>query len=165
MPGSVFSIVLSPSEPTAHGLEQIQFFISTNTGQPPLPLAKIVSGGELSRVSLCIHVITASSYNTPIVVFDEVDIGVSGATAEEIGRLLKKLSLSSQIICITHLPQIAALGQQHWHVRKYTDHKTSYSQIELLNHEQRIEALAQMTSGSTISTAAKEHARLLLEQA
>ncbi|MFW1678711.1 DNA repair protein RecN, partial [Pontibacter sp. JAM-7] len=119
MPAAQLTVALHTlQQPAATGLEEIELMISTNAGQPAKPLAKIASGGELSRISLAIQVITAQTSSTPTLIFDEVDVGIGGAIAEVVGRLLRQLGEQAQILCVTHQPQVAAQGHQHLYVSK-----------------------------------------------
>src|SRR5690606_21022661 len=118
------SLIPLTEKPGLHGLEEVEFLISTNPGQPPRPLGKVASGGELSRISLAIQVITAQTSATPTLVFDEVDVGIGGATADVVGNLLRQLGDKGQVICVTHLAQVASKGHQHLQVSK-TASKTS----------------------------------------
>jgi DNA repair protein RecN (Recombination protein N) len=147
------------------GIDDIEYLVSTNPGLDLQPLRKIASGGELSRISLAIQVIMAKRMTTPTLIFDEVDAGISGKTAETVGKLLKKLANEVQVLCVTHLPQIAALGNQHYQVTKnQTDFSTS-TDIKPLNEAERIEELARMVGGSAITPHALLHAKALLETA
>ena len=110
-----------PATPTALGMDHVEFMVSTNPGQPLMPLGKVASGGELSRISLAIQVITAQRIATPTLIFDEVDVGISGPTAAVVGKLLRQLGTSTQVLVVTHLPQVAGQGHQHYHVSKQTD--------------------------------------------
>lgn len=165
MHGGVFKIDLIPHQTPIHfyGLEQVHFLIATNPGQTPHELSQIVSGGELSRLSLIMQVLSAAQKNTPTLIFDEVDVGVGGKTADLIGRLLRKLSAQTQVLCVTHLPQVAACGHHHFHAQKITDGKTTSTRITLLNANDRLAELARMLSGSTITAKSLEHANELLE--
>jgi DNA repair protein RecN (Recombination protein N) len=148
---------------SAYGLDQIEFLVSTNPGHPLQPLRKIASGGELSRISLAIQVITAQKMTTPTLVFDEVDAGISGKTAETVGKLLKKLSKEAQVLCVTHLPQIAALGHQHYKVEKNQTQENTTTQIYALENTERILEIARMLGGANISQQAVTYAKEMLE--
>jgi len=165
MLGGTFSVILKelgPKEYTAHGLEQVDFFVSTNPGQPLLPLNKVVSGGELSRISLAIQVITAASRAASTLIFDEVDVGVGGKTAEVVGQLLKQLGAARQILCITHLPQVAAQGKQHLQVVKNIDVTPVLVNLHYLNQKQRTEEIARMLGGINITATTLAHAQEML---
>lgn len=163
MTGGRFEVALHPatsSESTPGGLEDIEFLVSANAGQPPRPLAKVASGGELSRLSLAVQVTLASRTESggTCMVFDEVDSGVGGAVAEIVGRELAALGRAAQVLCVTHLPQVAALGSRHLRVSKLTDGKTTRTQITPLQGAARIEEVARMLGGVTITATAREHA-------
>ncbi len=166
MEGGQFDVRLNRPEdaqPAASGLEQVEFVVSANPGQPPRPLAKVASGGELSRISLAIQVITAENSRIPTLIFDEVDVGIGGRVAEIIGHLLRNLTQHRQVICVTHLPQVAALGHHHLQVSKVSDTDTTISQIRELEEEQRVEELARMLGGIEITEQTLSHAREMFE--
>ena len=168
MDGGRFSINLESLEkqtPQLHGLERIEFLVSANPGQPLKPLSKVASGGELSRISLAIQVITAENSRIPTLIFDEVDVGIGGKIAEIVGHLLRTLTEHRQVICVTHLPQVAALGHQHLQVSKTSDTDTTISQINHLKEEQRIEELARMLGGIEITEQTLSHAREMIKRA
>lgn len=163
MPGGRFEITLHPHEEASlHGLESTQFCVSVNPGHPVQPLHKVASGGELSRISLAIQLIVAQYLKTPTLIFDEVDTGVSGKMGATIGQALKELGQSVQVLCITHLPQVAALGKQHLHVIKHQNTTETHTTIESLIPLDRIEELARMLGGMHITQEAREHAKGLL---
>jgi DNA repair protein RecN (Recombination protein N) len=151
-----------PDTPTLHGIDQAEFLISTNPGTPSGPLNKIASGGELSRISLAIQVVTAATSSTPSLVFDEVDVGVGGAIAEVIGKLLRELGKQVQVICVTHLPQVAAKGHHHINVSKQTRKKCTSAHLSILAEEQKIEEIARMLGGIAITDKSRAHAREML---
>lgn len=151
-------------KPQASGLDQVEFLIAPNPGQAAKPLVRIASGGELSRISLAIQVVTAQTSSIPTLIFDEVDVGISGATAEIVGRLLKQLAQRGQILCVTHLPQVAAQGQQHLHIHKTVEDETTLSHMELLNKKGRVQELARMLGGVNLSASTLAHAEEMLEQ-
>jgi DNA repair protein RecN (Recombination protein N) len=172
MIGGRFDIELSANEtPTggtsAHGLEDVAFLVSANAGQPPRPIGKVASGGELSRLSLAVQVALAGRIKDlgagGCMVFDEVDSGVGGAVAEIVGRELAALGSTAQVLCVTHLPQVAALGNQHFRVSKMTDGRTTRTQVTTLEHDSRIEEIARMLGGVSITGKAREHAAEMLE--
>lgn len=152
-------------KPQASGLDQLEFLIAPNPGQAAKPLVRIASGGELSRISLAIQVVTAQTSSIPTLIFDEVDVGISGATAEIVGRLLKQLAKRGQILCVTHLPQVAAQGQQHLHIHKTVEDETTLSHMELLNKKGRVQELARMLGGVNLSASTLAHAEEMLELA
>jgi len=165
MEGGRFAIELEALEaPGPAGLERIEFTVSANPGQPLKPLAKVASGGELSRISLAIQVITARNSRIPTLIFDEVDVGIGGRVAEIVGHLLRTLAGHRQVICVTHLPQVAALGEHHLQVSKHAAHDTTISEIRELEEEQRIEELARMLGGIEITDQTLSHAREMLER-
>ena len=152
------------AEPAQHGLDDIELRVSTNPGQPPRALAKIASGGELSRLSLAVQVAT-SAQETRCMVFDEVDSGIGGAVAEIVGRELRALGERGQVLCVTHLPQVASQGHHHLRVTKVTDGKTTRTSLTTLADQNRIEELARMLGGVDVTAKAREHAREMLQAA
>ena len=144
------------------GAETIQFFFQPNPGQQGGPLSKIASGGELSRVSLAIQVIAATRSATPTLVFDEVDVGIGGKTAAKVGNLLTELARNSQVLVVTHQPQVAGQADQHLHVEKQTDSDVTISKAYLLNREQRIDEIARMLGGHLITDSTRLAAADLL---
>ena len=147
------------TQPTLHGIDDIEFLISTNPGQAPKSLAKVASGGELSRISLAIQVTTAQTSRVASLVFDEVDVGIGGRTADTVGKLLSQLGEQCQVLCITHLAQVASKGDQHWQVSKFVDAESASSTIIELNKTQKIEEIARMISGDELSEQSLAHAR------
>jgi DNA repair protein RecN (Recombination protein N) len=165
MPGGIFQVQLTPLDDSAAkswGLDQIDFLISANPGQAPQPLAKIASGGELSRMSLAIQVIASDGSAIPTMVFDEVDSGVGGGVAEMVGRRLQELGANRQVLCVTHLPQVASLADQHFRISKVTDGKSTRTQVSLLAQDERTEELARMLGGVEITRKTLEHAAEML---
>jgi len=159
-------IALTPrgsADPHPHGSEDVEILISTNPGAPTQPLGKIASGGELSRISLAIQVVTASSGTVPSMVFDEVDVGIGGAVAEVVGRLLRELAARAQVLCVTHLPQVAAQGQQHLRVSKQKVAGSVQTGMALLQGEEKIQEIARMLGGVKITEQTLAHAREMLE--
>lgn len=150
-------------DPHPQGSEDIEFLISTNPGAPTQPLGKIASGGELSRISLAIQVVTASSGTVPSMVFDEVDVGIGGAVAEVVGKLLRTLAGQAQVLCVTHLPQVAAQGHQHLRVSKSIAGKSVQTAMEQLQGEDKIQEVARMLGGVRITAQTLAHAREMLE--
>nr|WP_086940867.1 DNA repair protein RecN [Thaumasiovibrio occultus] len=159
-----FSIDVAPSEQslTPNGFDKIEFLVSTNPGQPLSPLAKVASGGELSRISLAIQVITAQKVETPSLIFDEVDVGISGPTAAVVGKLLRQLGNSTQVMCVTHLPQVAGCGHQQMFVAKKTTKGQTETQMRPLDTEARVSELARLLGGSEITASTLANARELL---
>lgn len=162
MRGGQFAITLHPADHASYGMEQVEFLVAGHAGVSPRPLAKVASGGELARISLAIAVITASAAVTPTLVFDEVDSGIGGAVAEVVGQLLKRLGQERQVLCVTHLPQVASQANQHFQVSKRSDDGATRSQIQLLDQKQRIEEIARMLGGLEITATTRKHARELL---
>jgi DNA repair protein RecN (Recombination protein N) len=167
MTGGRFLIDATPletTEPQPHGVDQIEFRVSTNPGQPPRPLAKVASGGELSRLSLAVQVSVAGDA-APCMVFDEVDAGIGGAVAEIVGRELHVLGERSQVLCVTHLPQVAAQGHHHLRVAKLTDGRNTRTTVTALAGDARVEELARMLGGLEITPRARAHALEMLSRA
>ncbi len=163
-----FSVVLLPlKQGASYGLEQVEFHVSTHKGLPLKPLVKVVSGGELSRISLAIQVITSQVGTAPTLIFDEVDAGIGGRVAEIVGDLLKELGQTRQVLCITHLPQVAATGDQQWQVSKLPSQskiKQAMSQIIVLDESGRIEEIARMLGGVKITATTRQHAIEMLQK-
>lgn len=149
----------------AQGCEQIEFLVSANPGQPLKPLNKVASGGELSRISLAIQVITAQAARIPTLIFDEVDVGIGGRVAEIVGLQLRALGQHRQVVCVTHLPQVAALGHHHLQVSKQTGKDTTITEIKQLDAKQRIDEVARMLGGIEITDQTISHAREMIERA
>jgi DNA repair protein RecN (Recombination protein N) len=165
MPGGVFEIAvraLDGDAANAHGADEIEFLVSANPGQPPRPLAKVASGGELSRISLAIQVAAAQSEALPCLVFDEVDAGVGGGVAEIVGRQLHALGERAQVLCVTHLPQVASQAHAHVRVAKLTDGKTTRTSLTVLGADERVEEIARMLGGVSVTDKAREHAAEML---
>ena len=168
MGGGQFEVQLEPlpdDAASANGLERIEFLVSANPGQPLKPLTKVASGGEISRISLAIQVCTTETALIPTLVFDEVDVGIGGRVAEIVGQRLRKLGGNRQVLCVTHLPQVAALGHNHLQVSKHTDGKLTITQIQPLQTEQRVDELARMLGGLEITEQTLSHAREMIERA
>lgn len=165
MAGGRLEIALAPlNEGGSHGLEQVEFLVAGHAGSTPRSLAKVASGGELARISLAISVITSKASFTPTLIFDEVDAGIGGAVAETVGKLLHQLGQSHQILCVTHLPQVAAQGNHHLKVSKSQTGEKTVSQVRILGRPERVEEVARMLGGTTITDTTRRHARELLEQ-
>ncbi|WP_332862155.1 DNA repair protein RecN [Janthinobacterium svalbardensis] len=163
MTGGSFEIALHPCAPAAHGLEQVEFLVAGHAGTAPRSLAKVASGGELARIALAISVITSHATTTPTLIFDEVDSGIGGAVAEVVGRLLKRLGQGRQVLCVTHLPQVASQANQHFQVAKSTlDNGKTASRIDMLDAKARVEEVARMLGGLEITATTRKHARELL---
>lgn len=164
MPKGKFSIAVNFNESviSPHGCDGIEFLVTTNPGQPLQPIAKVASGGELSRIGLGIQVITAKKVATPTLIFDEVDVGISGPTAAVVGRMLRSLGESTQVFCVTHLPQVAGNGHQHMFVNKSSKAGKTETSMVQLDKEQRVEELARLLGGDTITSNTLANAKELL---
>ena len=164
MGGGRLEVALTPNgdDPSPHGNEQVELRVSANPGQPLKPLNKVASGGELSRISLAIQIVSASQEGIPTLIFDEVDVGVGGGVAEMVGNLLRQLGGNRQVLCVTHQPQVAAQGHQHYQISKETRNGTTSTAVSPLDGEQRVEEIARMSGGVTITEQTLEHARELL---
>ncbi len=166
MPGGCFAIGLERLEqPTPAGLETVEFQISANPGQPLRALSKVASGGELSRISLAIQVITAHAARIPTLIFDEVDSGIGGGVAEVVGRQLRTLGGGRQVLCVTHLPQVAAQAHQQLKVEKQTDGETTHTQVLPLTTDERVTEIARMLGGLELTANTLAHAREMVENA
>lgn len=162
MAGGCFDITLIPTEPSLFGTEQIEFMVAGHAGVAARPLAKVASGGELARISLAISVIASSSTTTPTLIFDEVDSGIGGGVAEVVGRLLKRLGQDYQVLCVTHLAQVASQANHHFQVSKISRAEGTLSQIDMLDHKSRVEEISRMIGGLEITATTRKHARELL---
>jgi DNA repair protein RecN (Recombination protein N) len=166
MIGGRFQIDVTPlesTEPQPHGVDQIEFRVTANPGQPLRALSKVASGGELARLSLAVQVACAGR-ESRCMVFDEVDSGIGGAIAEIVGRELRTLAERAQVLCVTHLPQVASQGHHHLRVNKLTDGKTTRTSLTDLTAAERVEELARMLGGVDITSKAREHAQEMLRQ-
>ncbi|KID58618.1 recombination and repair protein [Pseudoalteromonas luteoviolacea] len=148
--------------PNELGLDNIEFLVSTNPGQPMQALAKVASGGELSRISLAIQVIIANKVTTPTLIFDEVDVGISGPTASQVGKQLRLLGKSTQVICVTHLPQVACSGHQQFFVQKAVENAQTYTSMVPLDEQDRINEIARLLGGDSVSNTTRASAKELL---
>lgn len=153
---------LEDAEPQRNGVDSIEFLVSTNPGLPAKPLAKVASGGELSRISLAIQVTTSTDKTTPTMIFDEVDSGIGGGIAEIVGQKLRRLSLNRQVLCVTHLPQVASQAHQHLFVAKNQKAAVTSSTVRRLSDEERVNEVARMLGGITITENTLAHAREML---
>ncbi len=162
MAGGRFEVALQPCEPAAYGIEQIEFMVAAHAGSSTRALAKVASGGELARISLAISVIASTATSTPTMIFDEVDSGIGGGVAEVVGRLLKRLGQDRQVLCVTHLPQVASQANQHFQVSKREIDGRTVSSIDALDAKTRIEEIARMLGGIEITATTRKHARELL---
>ena len=154
-------IPIDPEKLDPRGLEEVEIWISTNPGSQPGPLNKVASGGELSRISLALQVAVADMATAPTMIFDEVDVGVGGAVADIVGKLLRTLSANVQVLCVTHLPQVAAKGHKHIQVSKAGD-KVVTTSLNYLTGDERVEELSRMLGGAVVTEATRENARELL---
>ncbi len=154
--------LLPLAEGNAYGLETVELQVAANPGVPPRSLAKVASGGELSRISLAIQVATSRIASVPTLIFDEVDSGIGGRVAEIVGRLLGQLGKDYQVLCVTHLPQVAAAADHQWRVSKSVVDGATVSAIAVLNDDQRIEEIARMLGGVKITETTRKHAAEML---
>jgi DNA repair protein RecN (Recombination protein N) len=167
MTGGRFQVEVLPlesTEPAAHGIDQVEFRVTANPGQPLRPLAKVASGGELSRLSLAVQV-SCAAQDPRCMVFDEVDAGIGGAVAEIVGRELRALGEQGQVLCVTHLAQVASQAHRHLKVTKASDGRNTRASVKLLEPEERVEELARMLGGVEVTARAREHAREMLKRA
>ena len=167
MGGGRFAIAVDTGDEQSagsHGLDRIGFLVSANPGQPLQPLAKVASGGELSRISLAIQVATAECGSVPTLVFDEVDVGIGGRVAEIVGQLLRRLGESRQVLCVTHLPQVAAQGHAQLRVAKQAIDGQTFTEIAALSPSQRIDEIARMLGGAEITATTRAHAEEMLSR-
>ena len=167
MGGGQFAVALAPLAPHEAGpggVDRIEFQVSANPGQPLAPLARVASGGELSRIGLAIQVATAECGTVPTLVFDEVDVGIGGGVAEIVGRLLRRLGGDRQVLCVTHLPQVAAQANHHLKVSKHARDGQTYTQIQCLDRPDRTEEIARMLGGTEITQKTRAHADEMLDR-
>ncbi len=163
MQGGSFAVALLPlAAGNAYGLELIDFQVAANPGTPARSLSKVASGGELSRISLAIQVAASQVGSVPTLIFDEVDSGIGGRVAEIVGQLLKQLGRDYQVLCVTHLPQVAAAADQQWQVSKFVENGVTLSHIALMDGEQRVEEIARMLGGVVITDTTRKHAAEML---
>jgi len=166
MPGAEFRIDVTrdpASGPAPWGGDEVQFLVSANPGQPVRPLSKVASGGELSRISLGIQASGSGERGIATLIFDEVDAGIGGAVAELVGRLLRKLARGRQVLCVTHLPQVACQGEHHFQVEKTTIRRNTRTEVHQLDDKRRVEEIARMLGGLTITDQTRAHAREMIE--
>jgi DNA repair protein RecN (Recombination protein N) len=165
MAGGRFEVVLiALPEGAAFGLEQVEFQVTANAGQPLRALAKVASGGELSRIGLALQVIASQAHTTGTLIFDEVDVGIGGRVAEIVGRMLKQLGVSRQVLCVTHLPQVAAQADWQWSIAKETSAGKTLSRVIELDREARVGEIARMLGGEKITDTTRQHAAEMLGQ-
>src|SRR5699024_1055502 len=157
-----FNVALTAQKPAANGLENVEFVFTANPGQTLRPLAKVASGGELSRTSLAIQVMCAQARTVPCLIFDEVDVGIGGGVADIVGRLLQQLSQHEQVLCITHQQQVSSQGEQHWHVRKKQEKSSTLSYVEPLEGTERTIEIARMLGGLELTASTMAHAQEML---
>jgi DNA repair protein RecN (Recombination protein N) len=164
MAGGAFEVSLNAlDEGNAHGLEQIEFLVAGHAGATPRPLAKVASGGELSRISLAIQTVTSQVAAVPTLIFDEVDAGIGGRVAEIVGLMLKALGSKHQVMCVTHLPQVAAAGDHQWQVSKAAANGKAVSAVAVLDRDARVEEIARMLGGVKITETTRKHAAEMLD--
>ncbi len=164
MPNAVLAVEQKPCDLYELGADTIEFLISANVGEPPKPVAKIASGGELSRMMLAIKTVLSKTDPTDTLIFDEVDSGVSGSAAERIGMKLKEVSKGTQVLCVTHLPQIAAQAKNHYKITKRTDDGRTFTSVDVLSEQGRVEELARIMGGVTVTDSARDYARDLINK-
>lgn len=163
MAGGRFEIALEPvPEGASYGLENVEFLVAANAGQPPRPLAKVASGGELSRIGLALQVIASQANPAGTLIFDEVDVGIGGRVAEIVGRMLRQLGQSRQVLCVTHLPQVAAQADWQWSIAKETRAGATVSSVQTLDRDARIGEIARMLGGEKITDTTRRHAAEML---
>ncbi len=168
MPGGRFDVTIEAAgdgEPAAAGDDRVEFLVSANPGQPVKPVARVASGGELSRISLAVQVAAAARQARSCMIFDEVDAGIGGGVAEIVGRKLRELGARGQVLCVTHLAQVASQAHRQLRVTKLTDGRTSRTAVAALSADERVEELARMLGGVEITRKAREHAREMLRTA
>lgn len=165
MKSASFTIELNTnnSQPTPSGFDTVEFLISTNPGQAHKSLNKVASGGELSRISLAVQVVTAQSSTIPTLIFDEVDVGIGGATADIVGQLLRSLGAQGQVLCVTHLPQVASKAHQHLQVHKYSSGNNTQTELTELNGEAKITEIARMLGGEKLTKQTLAHAKEMID--
>ena len=164
MPGIRFALQHTRGPLASSGQDTIEFYISANPGEEPKPLAKIASGGELSRIMLALKSALAERDDIPTIIYDEIDTGVSGSAAGKIGLKLKETARDRQVLCITHTAQIAALADHHLLIRKNVTDQKTYTEIHPLDEEGRIQALARIISGDNVTELSLANAREMLHQ-
>src|SRR5690606_16689373 len=147
------------------GLDRVEFLVRLNPGQPFGPLAKIASGGELSRIGLAIEVVAAGASPVPTLVFDEVDTAIGGGVAEIVGRKLARIAEHRQVLCVTHLPQVASQGRHHYRVAKLTDGRSTRTAVRRLSRQERVEELSRMLGGVEITDVTRAHAEEMIGRA
>jgi len=167
MQGGKFAVdfeQLSEQRYNSEGTEKVSFLVTANPGSPLQPLSKVASGGELSRISLAIQVVTVTDTSIPCLIFDEVDVGIGGGTAEVVGNLLSEIASKAQVLCVTHQAQVASKGDQHYRVAKSSAKNSTSTLIEDLKTEQRREEIARMIGGIEITEQTRRHAQEMLKK-
>lgn len=165
MPNVIFKVSNSTGKLTVHGMDSMEFLISANVGEPPKPISKIASGGELSRIMLALKTVLADKDNIPTLIFDEIDTGVSGKTAQKIGFKLKEVSKNRQVICVTHLSQIAIMGDNHLLIEKSIHNDRTSTSVTKLDHSSRVNEIARIMNGDNLTSTALKNAEELLNSA
>lgn len=165
MPNVIFKVSNSTGKLTVHGMDSMEFLISANVGEPPKPISKIASGGELSRIMLALKTVLADKDNIPTLIFDEIDTGVSGKTAQKIGFKLKEVSKNRQVICVTHLSQIAIMGDNHLLIEKSIHNDRTSTSVTQLDHSGRVNEIARIINGDNLTSTALKNAEELLNSA
>jgi DNA repair protein RecN (Recombination protein N) len=160
--GSFEAALISLADGDSHGLEQVEFLVSAHKGIALKPLAKVASGGELSRISLAIQTVASEIAQVPTLIFDEVDAGIGGRVAEIVGKMLKQLGTKHQVMCVTHLPQVAASADQQWQVTKSASNGKVLSHVTVLDAKQRVEEIARMLGGVKLTETTRKHAAEML---
>ena len=165
MTGGAFSIRISTDVKAKHrhGQDSVEFMVSPNPGVAAAPMAKVASGGELSRISLCIQLATIKTQNVATLIFDEVDTGIGGAVAETVGKLMRKVGASSQVLCVTHLPQVASQAHHHLRVEKSTKQGKTETRLTKLNKTQTRDEIARMLGGAKLTKKSQSHAQEMLD--
>ena len=165
MDGGRFEIALAPlTQPTSHGLETVEFTVATHPKQAAGPIGRVASGGELSRLALALQVVLSEVGEVPTLIFDEVDVGIGGAVAATVGRSLRAVGTRRQVLCVTHLPQVAACADRHYRVTKTSSRKGVATELSPLEGPERVEELARMLGGHEITAKTRAHAKELLAQ-
>jgi len=164
MAGGRFEVALEACEPSANGVETVEFRVAANPGQALRSLAKVASGGELSRIGLAIQVMTSRDSAVPTLIFDEVDVGIGGRVAEIVGTLLARLGADRQVLCVTHLPQVAACADWQWRIAKREHDGATVSEVVALGASERVEEIARMLGGVNITATTREHAAEMLNR-
>lgn len=165
MEQAVFEVVFTQTDLTINGIDKVEFYLSTNVGESLKPLTKIVSGGELSRIMLALKTIFSTTQSITSIVFDEVDTGVSGRVAQAIAEKIHQIGSHSQVLCITHLPQVAAIADTQYFIRKLVKDNRTQTQVSELADSERVNEIARMLSGADVTELTKEHAKELLDLA